>query len=55
MIDEVIHFFWMIIVGCASIFMVVFTFWLLWAFIPFLFDIVRGLWRYASGKHKDNE
>ena len=55
MIDELIHFFLMIIVGCASIFMVVFTFWMLWAFIPFLFDIVRGLWRYASGKHKDNE
>ena len=53
--NELITFFLTIMLGCATIFMLVFTFWLLWAFIPFLFDIVRGLWRYASGKFKDNK
>ena len=53
--NELMTLFWTIILGCAAVFMVVFTFWLLYAFIPFLFEIVRGVWRYASGKHKDNE
>lgn len=55
MIDEVIKFFLMIMAGCGALFMLVFTFWLLHAFVPFLFQIVRDLFRYASGKYKDNE
>lgn len=55
MMDELIKFFLMIITGCGAIFLLVFTFWLLYAFIPFLFDIVRKVFRYASGKYKDNE
>ena len=53
--NELMSFFLTIILGCVTVFMVVFTFWLLYAFIPFLFEIVQGLWRYASGKFKDNE
>jgi hypothetical protein len=55
MMDELIKFFLMIIAGCGAIFVCVLTFWLLHAFIPFLFDAVRKLFRYASGKYKDNE
>jgi hypothetical protein len=55
MIDELIKFSLMVMAGCGALFMLVFTFWLLHAFIPFLFDAVRKLFRYASGKYKDNE
>lgn len=53
--NEFIMFFLTVSLGCVTIFMVVLTFWLLCAFIPFLFELVQGLWRYASGKFKDNE
>ena len=53
--DELIKFFLTIIVGCGAIFVMVLTGWLLHAFIPFLFDIVRKVFKYASGKYKYNE
>ena len=53
--DEAIKFFLMVIAGCGAIFVSVLTFFTLYAFIPFLYDIVRNVWRYAGGKFKDNE
>ena len=55
MIDVLLKFFLLIIAGCGAIFVSVLTFFMLYVFVPFAFNTIHGLWRYAAGKHKDNE
>ena len=53
--DYLIKLFLLIIAGCGAVFMVIFTSWLIYAFLSVIYETVKDLLRYASGKTKDNE
>ena len=55
MYEQLLHFFLLIMAGCGALFMLVFTFWLVYGLVSIVIDMIKDVCRYASGKHKDNE
>lgn len=55
MYDQILKFFLLIIAGCGAAFSLVFTFWLVYACVQIIADMIKDVYRYASGRYKDNE